>query len=88
MTALYALLLGFVLGMSAAVLLCKLADRRRDLDRRELHVCPFCHAPVLEPSRSYYLYDGAYRTMCDNCGALGPVADSKEEALRVWYRWP
>ena len=42
MTPLYALLLAFLLGLSAAVLLCKLADRRRDLDRRDLHVCPFC----------------------------------------------
>lgn len=96
MTALYALLLGFILGMSAAVLLCKIADRRRDLERRELHVCPFCGSwLMIEAERMWasppFIGTGreCWRCCCGNCGAIGPEAHSKEEALRYWGGgWP
>lgn len=90
-----AIILAFLLGLSAATLLCWLASRRRDLERRDFHKCPFCGSFLMvrpdclwaEPS---FLSNGRarWRCVCDNCGALGPVADSKEEAYRVWYRWP
>ena len=82
------LCVGLCLGMTAAIGLMALARWQEDRERRALHICPFCHAPLMEPSRSYFLYAGTYRIACDNCGALGPEADSKEDALRVWYRWP
>lgn len=90
-----AIILAFLLGLSAATLLCWLASRRRDLERRDLHRCPFCgsflmvRADCLWQEPPFITTGRArWRCVCDNCGALGPVADSKEEALRVWYRWP
>ena len=90
-----AILLAFLLGLSVATLLCWLASRRRDLERRDFHKCPFCGSFLMvrpdclwqEPA---FITTGRarWRCVCDNCGSLGPVGDSKEEAYRVWYRWP
>ena len=89
-------LLGIILGLSAAVLLCKIADRRRDLEKRELHVCPFCGSFIcveivradVPPALSAYGLE-RWRCACHNCGALGPEADSEALALRYWGGgWP
>lgn len=92
-----AMILAFILGLSAATLLCWLASRRRDLERRDLHVCPFCgsflmvRADCLWQETPAFITTGraSWRCVCDNCGALGPVGKSKEEAYRYWGGgWP
>lgn len=42
--------------------------------------CPFCG----ESGLRNFSYDLLYYYACDMCDSTGPLADSEEEALKLW----
>ncbi len=46
--------------------------------------CPFCRLHVIEIVKSTPPSMEGLQVQCDNCGACGPVYESKEEAITGW----
>lgn len=46
--------------------------------------CPFCgslHVDLVQPAK---IFNGAWAVYCDNCGALGGISISQDEAAECW----
>lgn len=54
----------------------------------ELKPCPFCEGKTVSiyDYQNYYTLPYHWRVKCDKCGAEGPIADSKEEAIDAWNK--
>lgn len=46
--------------------------------------CPFCHMDIIEIVKSAPPAIEGLQVECDNCGARGPIYESKEEAITGW----
>ena len=46
--------------------------------------CPFCREDVIQIVKSAPPASEGLQVECDNCGARGPVYESKEEAIAGW----
>jgi len=48
--------------------------------------CPFCNHTVIQIVKSTPPASEGLQVECDNCGARGPIYDTKKEALLGWER--
>jgi Lar family restriction alleviation protein len=46
--------------------------------------CPFCREDIIEIVKSAPQAMEGLQVECDNCGARGPIYESKEEAIAGW----
>jgi Lar family restriction alleviation protein len=46
--------------------------------------CPFCHNHIIEIVTSTRLSMKGLQVECDNCGARGPIDESKDAAIAAW----
>lgn len=46
--------------------------------------CPFCQEDVIDIVKSVPPAVEGLQVQCDNCGACGPIYESKEEAINGW----
>lgn len=54
-----------------------------------LKPCPFaCKGKTVSvyDFQNYYTLPWRWRVKCDKCGAEGPIADSKQQAIDAWNR--
>ena len=58
------------------------------MSKPQIEHCPFCLSDDIQTSTDYYTY-GQYENeywfaCCPDCGARGPMAKTREEAIRFW----
>lgn len=58
----------------------------------KLKPCPFCESDDIQAETDYWTY-GPYKNeywsvCCIDCGARGPMAKTKDEAIRLWNDHP
>jgi hypothetical protein len=46
--------------------------------------CPFCRLDIIEIVKSTPPSMEGLQVQCDNCGASGPIYESKKEAIDGW----
>ena len=50
----------------------------------ELKPCPFCGSTNIDCSNYSGSYNKAWFVQCDECCAMFPMFDTKEEAIEAW----
>ena len=50
--------------------------------------CPFCKSGALYADRSPVDIDARWQVICQGCGATGPLAKTKREAIAKWNAAP
>lgn len=49
-------------------------------------LCPFCGDEFIPILDVVEVQDGRLAVKCGNCGAIGPLAETPEEAVKLWNR--